>query len=136
MPGFLTDHTNNRVLDCILGGVKIEPPKRLYFGLSLTRASKIGFVVEPRAPSYARSLVSNDLIRFRPAIGGKKSNSLPIEFPLALEYWGEVASVFVADEPEGGNVLAMADLFEPKTIEADPIHRPKIATDALFLSHC
>jgi hypothetical protein len=42
--------------------------------------------------------------------------------------------VFIADAPSGGNVLAMADLPSPRTINNGDI-APTIAVNALFLSH-
>jgi hypothetical protein len=134
MPGFLTDLVNNRVLDCFFGGVAIVPPSTLYVGLSLTRAYKGGYVAEPAGGSYARVAVPNDLTRFQEASFGSKANAEAITFPAPSAAWGSILSVFIADAAEGGNVLAMADLPSPRTIDAsDPA--PTIAVDALLLRH-
>jgi hypothetical protein len=134
MPGFLTDFVNNKVLDCFFGGVAIIPPSTLYVGLSLTGAYKGGYVAEPTDGSYARVAVPNDLTRFRAASMGAKSNAAPITFPAPSAAWGSVLSVFIADEVDGGNVLAMADLPTPRIINGgDPA--PTIAVNALFLHH-
>ena len=134
MPGFLTDLVNNKVLDCFFGGVAIVPPPTLYVGLSLTRAYKGGYVAEPADGSYARVAVPNDLTRFLAASAGAKSNAAAITFPAPSAAWGSVLSVFIADAAEGGNVLAMADLPAPRTIDGgDPA--PTIAVDALLLRH-
>lgn len=134
MPGFLTDLVNNKVLDCFFGGSAIVPPSTLYFGLSLTRSFKGGYVSEPSEGSYARVAVPNDLIRFFPASGGAKSNAKAITFPSPTGAWGSILSVFVADAPVDGDVLAMADLPAPRAIDGgDPA--PVIAVHALFLSH-
>jgi hypothetical protein len=134
MPGFLTDLVNNKVLDCFFGGVAIIPPPTLYIGLSLARSYKGGYVTEPDGGSYARVAVSNDPRYFPAAFAGSKSNAGAITFPSPSATWGPILSVFVADSPSEGHVLAMADLPAPRTIkEGDPA--PTIAVNALFLSH-
>jgi hypothetical protein len=134
MPGFLTDLVNNKVLDCFFGGSVIIPPSTLYIGLSLARSYKGGYVSEPTGGSYARVAVPNDLSHFLAASAGTKSNAKAITFPSPSLAWGPILSVFVADAPSEGNVLAMADLPAPRTIDVgDPA--PTITPNALFLSH-
>ena len=134
MPGFLTDVINNKILDCFFGGSTITPPSTLFVGLSLARSYKGGYVSEPTGASYARVPVPNDLDHFLPASGGTKSNAKAIAFPFPSTAWGPILSVFVADAPSEGNVLAMADLPAPKMIDGgDPA--PTISVNALFLSH-
>lgn len=134
MPGFLTDLVNNKVLDCFFGGSEINPPPALYIGLSLMRSYKGGYVSEPSGGSYARVAVTNDPGHFPAACAGTKANAEAIAFPSPLEGWGTIQSVFVADAPSGGNVLAMADLPAPRTIDGGDA-APTIAVNALFLSH-
>lgn len=134
MPGFLTDYANNLILDCLFGGRPLAPPPELHVGLSLCRAYRGGYVAEPPGAGYARVAVANDLIHFPAATLGRKSNAARIVFPTPLDGWGSVASVFVADAPRGGNVLAVADLPAPRAVAAgDP--GPAIAADALFFRH-
>ena len=134
MPGFLTDFTNNNVLDCLFGGRAMIPPHELHIGLSLTKAYKGGYIAEPLGAGYARVAIPNDLIHFPSASLGQKSNASAITFPEPSAGWGSIRSVFVADAPQGGNVLAMADLPLPRTVgSGDP--GPKIAVDALIFSH-
>lgn len=134
MPGFLTDLVNNKVLDCFFGGSAIIPPPTLYIGLSVIRSYKGGYVSEPSGGSYARVAVPNDLSHFPAASAGTKANAKAITFPSPSAGWGTIQSVFVADAPSGGNVLAMADLPAPRTIDGGGA-APKIAVNALFLSH-
>lgn len=134
MPGFLTDLVNNKVLDCFFGGVAITPPSTLYVGLSLTKSYKGGYVSEPAGGSYARVAVTNDLTHFLAASAGAKSNATTITFPTPSATWGTILSVFIADAPSSGNVLAMADLPAPSTINSGA-SAPVIAVNALFLSH-
>ena len=76
----------------------------------------------------------NDLAQFPAASAGAKANAAAITFPAPSAAWGSVLSVFIADAADGGNVLAMADLPAPRTINGgDPA--PTIAVNALFLRH-
>ncbi len=134
MPGFLTTHVNNSVLDCFFGGRAIEPPPALYVGLSAAKASRGGAISEPRGGGYARVAVPNDLAHFPPAAFGAKANAGSIRFPDPTGDWGRIISVFLADSATGGRVLAIADLPEPRIVEA-PCPPPTIAPKALFLSH-
>ena len=134
MPGFLTDHVNNLVLDHWFGGVVTTPPAVLYVGLSLKYAAKDGAIVEPASGGYARVPVPNGPAEFPAASGGTKANAAPITFPAPTADWGIVESLFLADAPTGGNILAMADLTVLKQILAgDPA--PKVVAGGLFLSH-
>ena len=134
MPGFLTDFVNNQVLDCFFGGSTIVPPPTLYLGLSITRSCKCGLVTEPIGGSYARVSLANDRDHFLAAYGGTKSNATAISFPAPEADWGEISSVFIADAPALGNVLAMADLPSSRTINGGDL-APTIAVNGLFLSH-
>ena len=134
MAGFLTDYVNNKVLDCFFGGLAIKPPPALYIGLSSGRSSKSGSVSEPSGGSYSRVAVANDLDHFPTASGGTKFNMTAISFPTPSASWGQVLSVFIADSPVEGHVLAMADLPSSRTINFGDLP-PTIAVNALFLSH-
>src|SRR3954451_1676420 len=88
MAGFLTERVNNLVLDCFFGGVAITPPSTLYFGLSLSKSFKGGYVSEPSEGDYARVAVPNDLIHFLASSSGTKSNAAAITFPSPTATWG------------------------------------------------
>ena len=134
MPGFFTDYSNNKVLDLIFGSAAFTPPATLYLGLSLAASNKGGSPTEPSGGGYARVPVANNLTNFPAATAGTKSNSTVITFPAPTANWGTVISLFVADAATGGNVLAMADLTTPKTINAGG-SSATVAMGALFLSH-
>jgi hypothetical protein len=134
MPGFFTDYVNNKFLDLVLGNSAFAPPSALYVGLSLNASNKSGNVVEPTSGGYARVALSNDLSTFPTAVGGTKSNATTVGFAAPTGNWGTVLSVFVADAPTGGNVLAMADLAAAKSIVVGT-PAPTIAVGALYFSH-
>lgn len=131
MAGFLTDSTNDAVLDMIFGGRPYTPPDRLWVGLSRAKANRAGVVVEPECPSYRPVCVSNTMDFFAPSVGGEKSNRRPIVFPDPLGEWGTIESVFIRSE---GEVIGMADLPEPKKISAGG-PPPSIAVGRFYLAH-
>jgi hypothetical protein len=134
MSGFFTDYANNKLLDMVFGSAAYSPPATLYLGLSLSSASKNGSTSEPSSGGYARVALTNNATNFPAAIGGTKSNAAQATFPAPTADWGTVQSLFVADAPSGGNVLAMADLTAPRTITRGSAPA-RVAVGALFLSH-
>ena len=134
MPGFLTDYANNKILDLVFGSTAYTPPATLYLGLSLLPAGKNGQIYEPTGGGYARVAVANSGASFPAASAGTKSNATAAAFPAATANWGAVLSLFIADSPSGGNVIAVADLATPKTITGGSA-AATVAAGALFLSH-
>lgn len=135
MPGFFTDYMNNKILDLVIGNTPLTIPSTLYLGLSLTQASKGGIILEPLSTNgYSRCSVTNSILNFPAATNASKANSIRITFPLPVGPWGTVQSVFIADATTGGNVLAMADLTNSKSIGLGS-SAPTIAPGALFFSH-
>jgi hypothetical protein len=134
MAGFLTDYSNNKVLDLFFGSSIFTPPPTLYLGLSMTSANKGGSYIEPSGGGYARVAVANNSTNFPTSSGGTKANAAVITFPAPTADWGAVQSLFITDAPTGGNVLASADLTVPKTVTGGST-APKVAVGALFLSH-
>jgi hypothetical protein len=134
MPGFLTDYTNNAILNLIFGAATYTPTATLYLGLSQSSSNKGAILTEPTGGGYARVAIANTLDNFSVASAGTKSNTEAIKFPIPTGDWGTMLSLFIADSPTGGNVLAMADLTRPKTIKSGGT-AATVAVGALFLSH-
>lgn len=116
MAGFFTDYLNNKILDHIFGSAAFVVPPTLYVGLSRCLANNVGLYDEPADGGYARSAMINDLISFPPAVGGLKANAMAVMFSAPSGDWGRIQSVFVADAPTGGNLIAMSDLRKPVVI--------------------
>lgn len=134
MAGFFTDYSNNKVLDLFFGATSFTPPVTLYVGLAQNTANKGGLTTEPTGGGYTRVVLPNSSANFPAASSGTKSNAAVITFPAPTANWGTLQSLFLADAPSGGNVLAMADLTAPKAIiTGSPA--AKVAVGALFLSH-
>lgn len=135
MAGFLTDYTNNKVLDLFFGSSSFIAPATLYFGLSSSPSSKGGGgISEPSGGGYARAILGNSITNFPAATAGTKTNSAVIVFPAPTADWGAMQSLFVSDAATGGNIIAMADLTVLKLIKSGSTP-PTVAIDALFLSH-
>ena len=133
MAGFLTDYSNNKLLDLVFGSVAYEPPSTLYLGLSTTAANKSGKVSEPSGGGYARAAAVNNTSSFPAASGATKSNATAFEFPAPTANWGTVVSLFIADAPSGGNILASSDLTASRTINFGC--QVLVSAGALFLSY-
>ncbi len=134
MPGFFTDYANNKILDMVFGATPFTPPPTLFVGLSQIAANRSGAASEPSGGGYTRVPVSNNLANFPASSSGAKSNTAVIAFPAPSGGWGTVVSLFVADSASGGNILSMADLTAPRTINAGGAPAT-VAAGALFLSH-
>lgn len=134
MAGFFTEHASNAALDLFFGGRRHEPTTLLYVGLSTGPASRRASYAEPEGGGYARAALENSGANFPGASGGMKANARAIAFPAPTADWGTIASVFVADAPLGGNVLAMADLARPRAVVAGG-RPPTIAAGSLAFSH-
>ena len=134
MPGFFSDYMNNMVLNIVFGAMEYVPPATLYVGLSQSTSNKVGIVSEPSGGGYARVPITNSATSFPLAVAGIKSNGTAVTFPVPTAAWGTVQSLFVSDAAAGGNILAMADLTTPKTINigATPA---TLAVGAFFVSH-
>lgn len=134
MPGFLTDATNNKVLDLLFGSSAFMPPATLYVGLAINHANKLGVAYEPGGSGYARVALPNTSMSFSTAVCGTKSNAVAVTFPAPTADWGTVQSLFLSDSPRGGTVLAMADLASARTITAGSA-AAKVAVGSLLFSH-
>lgn len=136
MPGFLTTATNNAVLDLFFGRAHVTVPDILYFGLSLVHARRDGWVVEPGVAGYARVPIPNTLDGiFSSAKDGTKSNLIEFTFPAPIEEYGPILSLFVASDPEGGWIIAAADLATPRMVRPGD-SPPVVAVGGLLLFHC
>lgn len=112
----MTDHMNNQILNAVFGGPPLPERNRLWFGLSSLSAGPLGTYREPVGNGYARASIANDATSFPPAYGSTKHCGVKIEWPIPTGRWGLIRAVFVADSPEGGHVLAIADIT-PRWIE-------------------
>ncbi len=134
MAGFLTDYLNNKILDQVFGGSSFSPPSILYVGLSTGASNKAGTISEPSGGGYNRVAITSSLTNFPAAASGTKSNNAAISFPAPTASWGTIQSVLIADAATGGNVIAMADLTQPKPINSGG-SAPTIAVGSLYISH-
>lgn len=127
-----TDYLENRVLDHVFGGADFSRPATLYIGLC-TGVSESGTVTgEPSGGAYARVAVTNNTTNFPPASGGTKANGEVITFPEATASWGTLDTVFIADSPTGGNVLAYGSLTVAKAVGVGDT--PKFNAGALTIT--
>lgn len=117
MPGILTDAALNAVLDQLAGGKPFAPPAVLWVGASRFVANPWGVADEPSTSDYARVQLLNDRAHFLDAWEGFKATRVPILFGTPARSWGRIRSVFLADAPSGGTILAMAALPAPRPVD-------------------
>jgi hypothetical protein len=134
MAGFFTYALNHRVLDWVFGGVAHRSLGVLYVGLSFTTSNRMGVVIEPSGGGYARVEVANNPASFPAAVSGTKTTANPIVFPAPTADWGTILSLFLADSPRGGIIMAMADLAAPRSIVGGSTS-PTVAAGGLVISH-
>jgi hypothetical protein len=113
-------------------------PFKFYAGLSLLPADPVtGNYAEPSGPAYHRAAILNDTDHWTKAVDCHKANAKPIVWPMPLYGWGRVLSVFLADEPKGGNVYIVANLVTPVVVDTyylrDVAVGPSFAPGALFI---
>jgi hypothetical protein len=106
----------NKILDLMLGQTAYDMPDTLYVALFVSAPSDAGGGTEVSGGSYARIAVTNDATNFPAASGGSKSNATPITFAAATANWGTVTHMAIFDALSGGNMLFVAALIAPQTI--------------------
>jgi hypothetical protein len=137
--GSFTRWLQNAKLDLIFGAQSIGMSYYYFYaGLSLLPADPVtGNYAEPSGPAYRRAAIPNDTDHWTKAVDCHKANAKPIVWPMPLYGWGRVLSVFLADEPKGGNVYLVANLVTPVVVDAyylrDVATGPSFAPGALFI---
>ncbi len=92
----------------------------IYVGISSTDPTTT--VTEPTDTAYARVAVANDDTEWSQPEGHTKTNLNDLLFPAAVNDWGTLAYVFLADGPTGTASLYASDtLTTPQTILAGDI---------------
>lgn len=122
----LTNFTEQGFLNYLFGAQAFPSPGTLHFGLHVGGTApniETGdLIVEPpTANGYARSAIANTVANFPAATQNandeaQKVNGGIIPFPTATGDWGHATHWFVADQPTGGNVIAIGIIDVPKDI--------------------
>jgi len=106
----------NKILDLMLGQTAYDMPDTFYVALFTAAPTDAGGGTEVAGGSYARIAVTNDATNFPAAVSGSKQNATPIIFAAATANWGTVTHFAIFDALSGGNMLFVAALTTPHTI--------------------
>ena len=122
MANSLSNYSENLILNSLFGGVTLNPPSSLYFGLSTTSIDEIGNgILEPVGNGYTRVTVANNTTSFPTTSTSQKSNGISISFPQSSGAWGTIIDFFVSDSLSGGNILCYGTLSTPKDVTSGDI---------------
>lgn len=135
MPGFLTDITNNSILDLVFGNRLYASPLTVWFGLSTQIANKAGLISEPpTSAGYGRMGIPNKPSIWTVVNKITRSNAYAINFPAPTSAWGLVVSGFIADNQSDGGIIAYFDFAIPKNV-APPQPGPVISIGAVVIGN-
>jgi|GEM_PF-606381 len=116
-----TNAQKARLLDHYYGGTELEPPAKLFIGLSLTEPTATGsnFTEPSGSDGYERVEVDNDTVTWQNATindPSVKKNDIPIEFPEATGDWGEIKYWGIFEQQTEGTCVDWAKLSVSKII--------------------
>lgn len=107
MPGPLSQHLKEGLLNHYFGATTLTPPATLYVALTVSG-------VEVSGSNYARAAVTNNTTNFPSATTAAgtttKTNGTTITFPTPSGSWGTPDGVRVYDASSGGNLVATPSL--------------------------
>lgn len=130
---FLRDSLN----DHLRGGPAYSPAATHYYALMTAMPTSAGGGTEASGGSYARVAFTNDSSNYPDASGGVKQNANPIDFGTATSNLGIIVGLAVYDASSGGNLLALAFLTVPTTINSgSPFQIPANSATFTFNAAC
>lgn len=100
-----TDYLQERLSNFIFNGGEFVPPPVIYAALFTTAPTKSSAGVEVDGDGYARIPVV-----FGDYFEGFTKNTTELEFPRALEDWGEIAAVGLFNSVTGGELLYFVEI--------------------------
>lgn len=122
MANSLSNYSENLILNSLFGGVTLNPPSSLYFGLSTTSILENGDgISEPIGNGYARVIIVNNTTSFPTTSTSQKSNGITIAFPQSSGAWGTIIDFFISDSLSGGNILCYGTLSTPKDVTSGDV---------------
>jgi hypothetical protein len=112
----LTNYSEPKVADNLLGDASITPPSTWYVALFTVMPSAAGGGTEVSGGSYARVAVTNNSTNFPATSGEIKSNGTDITFPTSTAAWGTIVGIGFYDASTGGNLWLFGALTNPPTM--------------------
>lgn len=116
MAGSLSNYTENKVLDHVVGKTSFTMPST-WLALFTVAPTDAGGGTEVTGGSYAR--VATAGADWSAASGGAITNANALTFPQATDNWGTIVAAALLDASSGGNMLIWGDLAVNKTVTTD-----------------
>jgi hypothetical protein len=113
MAGSLSDYTENKVLDHIVGKTSFTMPS-VWVALYTAAPSDAGGGTEVTGNNYSRKATTGT--DWAVAASGATSNAAIITFAVPSGSWGTVTHFSLMDAATTGNFLAWADLTTPQAV--------------------
>lgn len=113
MPGSLSDYTENKVLDHVVGKTSFTMPT-VWIGLYTVAPTDAAGGTEVTGGSYVRkATVGTDWVA---AAAGANSNATVQTFVTATANWGTIVAAGIFDAVSAGNMLVWGTLTVSKTV--------------------
>lgn len=119
MAGSLSNYTENKILDHLLGGGDYTRPGTVYMALStgtIDDTTTGSNIVEPTYTGYNRVAILNNATNFPLANNGVKSNGTEIAFAECTAGSSTITYFALIDAATAGNVIAYGSLQTAKQI--------------------
>ena len=122
----LSDYSENKLLDHLLGTASFTMPSQVYLGLYTSATTDAGGGTEVTGGAYARLPVDFDA-----AAGGATDLTADATFTQASANWGTITHIALLDAVTGGNMLMHGPLVTSKQIDSgDTFRMPAADLDA------
>lgn len=124
----LSDHSEDSLLDHVLGNTSYTPLATMYLALSTTAPADDGTnVTEHSGDGYVRKAIT-----FAAANARAIAQNADVNFNEATASWGTITHYAIFDAESGGNMLAYGDIDPDKLIDSGKT--PKIISGEVAIS--
>lgn len=114
-----TTYQANNDLKRFFGKQAVTVPDTLYLALSVNSTVSESSFTEPNGGGYARVAIQNNTTNFPTPTNRSVSLAVAVSFPESTASWGVVYGAALFDAATNGNMLYVAELATPKTVDSE-----------------
>lgn len=115
---YLTNNTENGLLDHVLGNTAYTRPTNLYLALSIGSPGESGVPTEPNDPAYSRQLINN----WNAAVSRATANGATLTFAQATEDQGDISHFAIMGSSAGtSSPVAYGEFLQTKTVSSGDV---------------
>jgi hypothetical protein len=118
-----TTYQKNQDIGYAFGKIPFTVPDTYYMGLSTSSDTTV--FTELSTTGYSRIAYTNNTTNFTTPDNGTVKNAISVDFPEAIDNWDSVYAIGIFDSMTGGNLLYIATLDTPVTVQKESILRFK-----------